>query len=590
MKHLEYWAREAQNLSWTKAFEQVHDGRFAGGSWFSAGMLNASYNCLDRHLEAGLAQKTAIIFENEAGFVRALSYEQLHELTCEIASLLYKNNIRAGDRVAIYAPLCPEALASMLAVARLGAIHTVIFAGFAKDALVERISDCKAKAIITTTSFQRKGQHIELKKTVDEALLDSKTKSIEYLLCLDNITINSHNWPLCVTKPESFEANSPLFILYTSGTTGKPKGIFHALGGYLTHALSTTKDIFELSSQDLLWCTADIGWITGHSYVVYGPLALGASVFIYEGALNYPNAHRIYELIDRHKVSILYTAPTAIRMFMQAGEEHKGEASLKSLRLLGSVGEPINPKAWHWYARVFGNNKCPIIDSWWQTETGGMMITPKPPFHDQKPGSATKAFHVEAEILDENGALCAPMQKGFLVIKEPWPGLARGIWGDQERFLHTYFSTLPNVYFTGDGALKDADGDFFINGRIDDVINVAGHRLGSAEIESALVAHEAVAEAAVVGIPDELSGQKLVAFVTLKTAFMPSELVADDLKNHVKLVIGSFAKPAVINFVKNLPKTRSGKIMRRLLRARAAGEAITSDISTLEDQSFLFNK
>lgn len=596
MSHLDFWSQEAKNLFWAKPYTQVHDGRFAFGEWFKDGLLNASYNCLDRHVIAGRDTHTAIVFENEAGIIKKINYQELLNLTCDIATILYNHGVRAGDRVAIYMPLIPEAIASMLAVARLGAIHTVVFGGFAQDALAERIADCEAVAVITAERSQRKGQVLELKKTVEQALLDSRTKSIKTVLCFgdesgsrDSRTVyfnkqSSH--PLPVSTPESFEANHPLFILYTSGTTGKPKGIFHATGGYLTHALSTTKRVFELNDHDLFWCTADVGWITGHSYVTYGPLALGTSLFIYEGALNYPSPARIYEIIARHKITVLYTAPTAIRMFMQVGEAHKGSHDLGSLRLLGSVGEPINPEAWRWYSRVFGDDRCPIVDTWWQTETGGMMITPKPPMTNQKPGSAAKAFYgIEAHIVDESGRPCEANQPGYLVIKEPWPGLARGIWKDPKRFHETYFARMQGMYFTGDGAKVDADGDFFISGRIDDVVNVAGHRLGTAEVESALVAHESVAEAAVVGLKDDISGQKLAAFVTLRSGFIPSDNLAEQLKNQVKQIIGSFAKPAVITFVPLLPKTRSGKIMRRLLRALAAGEKITTDISTLEDES-----
>jgi acetyl-CoA synthetase len=603
MKYIDFWHKEAEGLSWTKPFTQVHDGRFACGEWFKNGTLNASFNCLDRHVHAGRGDSTAIIFESEQAQTRHINYRELLELTCDIATILYNQGIRQGDRIAIYMPLIPEAIASMLACARLGAIHTVIFGGFAQEALAERIFDCEAKAVITAQSSQRKGQILELEKTVNKALLDPRTKSVKSVLCFgkkaqftsDITTYFSKpaHIAACVKNPESFEANHPLFILYTSGTTGKPKGIFHATGGYLTHTLSTTKHVFNLTDEDLFWCTADVGWITGHSYVAYGPLAQGARIFIYEGALNYPSASRIYELIDKHHVSVLYTAPTAIRMFMQAGESHKNGKNLQRLRLLGSVGEPINPEAWRWYSRVFGADRCPIVDTWWQTETGGMMITPRPHSSvktSQKPGSAEKPFFViEAQIVDENGQNCKPDEQGFLVIKQPWPGLARGIWGDEPRFIDTYFAKMPGVYFTGDGARVDHDGDFFISGRIDDVVNVAGHRLGTAEVESALVAHEAVAEAAVVGVPDEVLGQKLVAFVTLRSGFSASEQLSLALKEQVKTIIGSFAKPALVNFVSVLPKTRSGKIMRRLLRSLAAGEEITTDISTLEDESSLFN-
>jgi len=598
INYRDFWQSEAQRLFWHKNFHEVHDGQFAFGQWFSGGLINASVNCLDRHVQGGRGQRRAIVFENEAGEVRELSYEQLHRLTCDIATILHERGIRSGDRVAIYMPLVPEAVASMLAVARLGAIHTVVFGGFAKEALAERIADCEAKAVITASSSIRKGQRLELKKTVLLALLDERTAFVSTVLCFGQKEVESDNrviyfappkkWPDNVKNPLGFDANDPLFILYTSGTTGKPKGIFHATGGYLTQALSTTKWIFDLGDKDLFWCTADIGWVTGHSYIAYGPLALGASLFMFEGALNYPSPSRVYELLDRHRISVLYTAPTAIRMFMQAGEEYKGKADLSSLRLLGSVGEPINKEAWRWYSRVFGQNRCHIVDTWWQTETGAIMIAPIPPFSNQKPGSASNAFiGIKAAVVDEDGNDCEKSTSGYLVIKEPWPSLARGIWGDKERFFDIYFKKMPGVYFTGDGAMMDKDQDVIISGRIDDVVNVSGHRLGTAEVESALVGHDSVAEAAVVGIPDPISGQKLVAFVTLIQGVEGTAFLADKIKDQVKNTIGSFARPSAIHFMPALPKTRSGKIMRRLLRAKACGEEITTDISTLEDSSMI---
>lgn len=596
LAHEDFWQREAHRLTWSKPFEQVHDGNFAGGQWFLRGELNVSVNCLDRHIENGLGEKTAIVFENEAGLVRKLNYRELLAMTCDIAAILLERGVGSGDRVAIYMPLRPEAIASMLACARIGAIHTVIFGGFAKEALVDRIHDAQAKAVITAVSTSRKGSQIQLKNIVDEAIGDPRCHSITTILCFDEkktpsdprqVCFSSRkDWPERVKNPEAFDAQHPLFILYTSGTTGKPKGIYHASGGYLTQVTSTTQWVFDLNSDDLYWCTADVGWITGHSYVTYGPLALGKSIFIFEGALNYPKAHRIYELIEKHSITVLYTAPTAIRMFMAAGTEHKGNHDLSSLRLLGSVGEPINPEAWRWYSRVFGEDRCEIVDTWWQTETGAMMIVPIPAVDKTKPGSASKPFlGIDAQIVDEHGRACPANESGFLLIKKPWPALARGIWGDQKRFLETYFEKIPGVYFTGDGAHIDHEGDVHISGRIDDVVNISGHRLGTAEVESALVAHEAVAEAAVVGINDEITGQRLVAFVTLMPTIEPSAALEELLKNQVKSCIGSFARPAHINFTPTLPKTRSGKIMRRLLRSIANGEKITADISTLEDSS-----
>lgn len=595
-----FWQAEAQRLFWHKPFEEVHDGNFAFGKWFSGGYLNASVNCLDRHIKEGRGQNRAIVFENEAHDVRTLSYNDLHRLTCDIATMLNEHGVGMGDRVVIYMPLVPEAVAAMLAVARLGAIHTVVFGGFAKEALIDRINDCQAKAIITASCSIRKGQNIELKNMVLEALKDDRTYSIKTILCFGaqeqedeprlRYFVPQKTWPEHIKNPPGFEANHPLFILYTSGTTGKPKGIVHATGGYLTQVLSTTKWIFDLRNPDLFWCTADVGWITGHSYITYGPLCLGAALFMYEGALNFPTPKRVYELIERHRVSVLYTAPTAIRMFMQAGEEYKGATNLDSLRLLGSVGEPINPEAWRWYSRVFGRDICHIVDTWWQTETGAIMIAPIPPFSNQKPGSASQPFlGIKAEVVDEHGQKCQADNSGYLVLKDPWPSLARGIWEDDKRFLDTYFNKLPGFYFTGDGATVDAEGDLTISGRIDDVLNISGHRLGTAEIESVLVAHEAVAEAAVVGIPDKISGQKVVAFVLLINGHLFGEELVSSLKEQVKNTIGSFAKPAEIHFMSALPKTRSGKIMRRLLRSKAMGEEITADISTLEDGSMIFN-
>jgi acetyl-CoA synthetase len=590
----DFWQHEAQALSWSADFHTVHNGKFANGEWFLGGRLNVAYNCLDRHIEEGRGKQIAVVSENEKGDVEVLTYEELLRLTESIASILYERGIAQGDRVAIYMPMIPKAIAAMLACARLGAIHMVVFGGFSKDALCDRIFDAQAKAIITAENCQRKGKMLHLKETVESALGDQRCAQLNTVLVFD-LEKQSHsqkiipfeycqNIPEVIKKPKNFSSEHPLFILYTSGTTGKPKGLFHSSGGYLTHVVSSMKWVFDLSDKDLFWCTADIGWITGHSYVCYGPLALGKSIFIYDGALNWPDNSRIYKLIEKHKISVLYTAPTAIRMFMQAGEKAREGHNLDSLRLLGSVGEPINPEAWHWYKRVFGKDKCPIIDSWWQTETGAMMISPLAHISRQKAGSASEPLiGISAKIVDESGKNLPPNKTGFLVIDKAWPGMARGIWGDQEKFLDTYFKKMPGFYFTGDGAKIDDDGDFFISGRIDDVVNVAGHRLGTAEIESALVSHEAVAEAAAVGIADPLCGQRLVAFVQLMQGFSPSESLEEKLKAHVKDVIGSFAKPSAIHFELSLPKTRSGKIMRRLLRAKASGESIQSDISTLDD-------
>jgi acetyl-CoA synthetase len=587
----EFWKNEALDITWSKDFHTVHNHKFADGKWFLGGELNASINCLDRHIECGHSEKIAIVFENEKGDVRKITYAELHTLTCNIATILYQRGIRAGDRVAIYMPMVPQAIASMLACARIGAVHTVIFA---ETALIDRIVDAHAKAVITVEYSIRKGQPIYLKKTIDRAIKDERCTFVTTVLCFGlNNSVSADtdipyktfsDWPKEIRTPQGFDAEHPLFILYTSGTTGTPKGLFHSTGGYLTQVVSTTKWVFDLNDDDLYWCTADVGWVTGHSYVVYGPLALGKTIFMYDGALNWPNTSRVYQLIDIHNVSVFYTAPTAVRMFMQAGEQIRQGFRLSSLRLLGSVGEPINPEAWIWYRRVFGNDQCEIIDSWWQTETGAIMIAPIEHVSHQKPGSASQPFFgIEAKVVDEKGHPCKTNEFGYLVIEKPWPSMARGIWNDQERFLKTYFGKLPGVYFTGDGAKIDADGDFIINGRIDDVVNVSGHRLGTAEIESALASHKSVAEAAVVGIPDSLTGQQLVAFVLLINGISPTESLSEQLKDHVKASIGSFAKPSVIHFTNALPKTRSGKIMRRLLRTKALGENITSDISTLDD-------
>jgi acetyl-CoA synthetase len=587
----EFWLKESKDLYWQQKPHTIHDGKFMDGQWFLGGKLNASYNCLDRHCLAGRGDHVAIVFENEQGELRKLTYFELLKLTKDIAAILCERGIKPHDRVAIYMPMVPEAVASMLACARLGAVHTVIFGGFSKEALADRIYDAKAEAIITFEQTQRKAQPLLLRTVVDEALKDGRTSTVKTVLSFGlDITAQQGRliafrpqeiFPERVENPEGFDAEHPLFILYTSGTTGKPKGIFHSTGGYLTQVTSTTKWVFDLRDQDLYWCTADVGWITGHSYVTYGPLALGKSIFIYDGALNWPDTSRFYQLIDKHAISVLYTAPTAIRMFMRAGEETSHD--LSSLRLLGSVGEPINPEAWHWYRRVFGADRCEIIDSWWQTETGAIMISPIEHISRQKPGSASTPFlGIHAQVVNEDGQKVLPKQTGFLVIKHPWPSMARGIWGDQERFYQTYFKRFPGVYFTGDGASVDAEGDFTIGGRIDDVVNVSGHRLGTAEIESALVAHKSVAEAAVIGIPDDITGQRLVAFVLLMNDASPSDELNRDLKEHVKNAIGSFAKPSEIHFARSLPKTRSGKIMRRLLRAKALGEPV-SDLSTLDD-------
>jgi acetyl-CoA synthetase len=600
----EFWAKEAARIFWQEPFHEVHNGEFASARWFSGGKLNVSENCLDAQIAKGLGDKKAIIWENEAGESRQLTYHELLVLTKDIATILHEAGVGPGDRVAIYMPMIPEGIASLLAVARLGAIHTVIFGGFAKESLVDRIIDAEAKVIITADFGQRRGQKIGLQKIVNEALQDPRMKGVGTVLCFGS-EVNDEPlpfaktvrfkkpkaWPPHVEKPLGFPSEHPLFILYTSGTTGKPKGLFHTSGGYLVNVVATMAWVFDIKPSDVYWCTADIGWITGHSYVTYGPLASGATIFIFDGALNWPTQAKPYQMIEKYGVTIFYTSPTAIRMLMSQGDRFHESHNLSSLRLLGSVGEPINQSAWHWYHDEIGQKSCPVVDTWWQTETGAMMIAPIPHVNDHKPASASKPLlGVSASIVDEKQNPLAKGQAGFLIIDKPWPSMARGIWGDQERFLATYFAKFPGAYFCGDGARVDHEGDFFITGRIDDVVNVSGHRLSTAEIESALGSHQAVAEVAVVGVSDELTGQKLVAFVVVRSSVNADTELASALSTHVGSTIGSFAKPKTIQFVKGLPKTRSGKIMRRLLRAVANGESVSTDTSTLEDQSWLSPK
>lgn len=569
-----FWAKEALEIYWQKNFKTIFEGDFSNQKWFLEGELNACENCLDRHVKRGLEKKTAIIWEKENGENGQVSYEELLKITCDIASLLLEHGVSPGDRVAIYMPMTVDAIASMLACARIGAVHTVIFGGFSKESLIDRIFDSKAKIVITTEVVERKGQKLYFKKIVDEALLDIRIKNTK-ILCLSE-KLENILWPSEVINPKGFNSEHPLFILYTSGTTGKPKGLFHSTGGYLTQVACTMSWVFDLKKQDIFWCTADIGWITGHSYVAYGPLLLGKTIFIYDGALNYPDFTRFYKMLEKFKISVLYTAPTFIRMLMAAGEKIIDGFDLSSLRLLGSVGEPINPAAYKWYQKYIGQSRCPVIDSWWQTETGAMMIVPIPGVHDFIAGSASKPFlGIEAFVHED----------GSLLIKKPWPSMARGIWGDKERFKQTYLEKYPGFYYTGDGAKVDENGNFYISGRIDDVVNISGHRLGTAEVESALVLHKSVSEAAVVGIPDLITGQQIVAFVTLSKGEEESKFLQKELKDQVKNIIGAFAKPKEIYFKKSLPKTRSGKIMRRLLKSEALGEIFTGDISTLEEFS-----
>jgi acetyl-CoA synthetase len=594
-----FWAGCARELAWSKPFTKVLDWQFPFAKWFADGTLNAAYNCVDRHLIGARRNKVALIWEGEPGDSRVLTYQMLALEVGRCANALKELGVREGDRVAIYMPLVPEAVIAMLACARLGAIHSVIFGGFSAEALIDRINDAQARLVITADAGWRRGQKIELKNNVDEAL--KRTPSVEKCLVLNRVGTKvemRHGrdvwWDEIVPRqspecpPTAVEAEHTLFTLYTSGTTGKPKGVVHSTGGYLTHTLMTMKWIFDLKDEDIYWCTADIGWVTGHSYTVYGPLAAGATVLMYEGAPNFPEEDRFWAIIEKYRVNILYTAPTAIRTFIKWGDQWVKKHDLSSLRLLGTVGEPINPEAWIWYHNVIGGGRCPIVDTWWQTETGGIMIAPMPGAIATKPGSATRPLPgVAADVVTREGASVGTNQGGLLVVKRPWPGMLRTIFRDPERYRQQYFSQIDGMYFTGDGARRDEDGYFWIMGRVDDVINVSGHRLGTMEIESALVSHPAVAEAAVVGRPDEMKGQAVFAFVTLEGGRSGSDQLREELRRHVVKEIGALARPDDLRFSDALPKTRSGKIMRRLLRQIAAGDQTLGDTTTLEDLSVL---
>ncbi|MDX6446054.1 MAG: acetyl-CoA synthetase [Blastocatellia bacterium] len=595
-----FWARLAEGeLDWFKTWDTVLKWDPPHAQWFVGGKINISYNCLDRHLATWRRNKAALIWEGEPGDTRTLTYQQLHREVCRFANVLKHVGVEKGDRVALYMPLIPELAISMLACARIGATHSVVFGGFSSTALVDRINDAQCKVVVTADGGWRRGNEVKLKPAVDEAL--KETPSVRSCIVVKRtgsqihmesgrdhwwhelIDVVDHNCPA-----EELDSEHPLFILYTSGTTGKPKGILHTTGGYLLQAHLTTKWIFDLKDDDIYWCTADIGWVTGHSYVVYGPMSNGATVLMYEGAPNWPEPDRFWEIIERHQVNILYTAPTAIRAFIKWGEQWPLKHDLSSLRLLGTVGEPINPEAWMWYQRVIGKDRCPIVDTWWQTETGAIMISPLPGATPTKPGSATRPFPgIEVDVMTRDGKSVGPNEGGYLVITKPWPAMLRTIYGDDARYREQYWSQIDGVYFAGDGARKDQDGYFWIMGRIDDVINVAGHRLGTAEIESALVSHEAVAEAAVVAKPDDLKGSAVVAFVTLEGGRIPTDELREELRRHVAKEIGALARPDDLRFADALPKTRSGKIMRRLLREIAAGGDVAGDVTTLEDFSVL---
>ena len=596
-----FWGRQAkEQLVWRKPFKKVLDWKPPHAKWFVGGKLNVSENCIDRHLGTARENKAALIFEGEPGDVRTITYKQLHFHVCRLAHIFENMGVGAGDRVALYLPMIPEAVIAMLACARVGAIHTVIFGGFSAESIKDRINDCKAKLVITADGGFRRGKVIELKASVDKALDNTPTVQSVIVVkrCGNPVTMKEGRdvwwkdaWDGAPNthKAKAFDSEHPLFILYTSGSTGKPKGVLHTSAGYLLGAKLSSHYVFDLKETDRYFCSADIGWITGHSYVVYGLLSNGSTVFIYEGAPNQPEPDRFWQMIDRHGITILYTAPTAIRAFMRWGDNYVLRHRLDSLRLLGSVGEPINPEAWMWYHTMIGKKRCPIVDTWWQTETGSIMITPLPGVTPTKPGSGTRPFFgVVAKVVDENCKEVPRNSGGKLIITQPWPSMLRTLWGDDERYLKAYWSEFPGktgIYFTGDGARQDKDGYFWIVGRIDDVLNVSGHRLGTAEVESALVSHPSVAEAAAVGRPDELKGQALVVFVTVKSGITPSDALKEELRNHVGKEIGSIAKPDTVRFAASLPKTRSGKIMRRILKEIASGGEVKGDTTTLEDFS-----
>jgi len=603
----QFWAELAeQELHWFQKWDTVLDWQPPFAQWFVGGKLNISYNCLDRHLTTWRKNKAALIWEGEPGDSRTLTYAQLHREVCQFANALKQLGVKTGDRVAIYMPMIPEAAISMLACARIGAAHTVVFGGFSAEALKDRLVDAEVKVVVTADGGWRKDVVVPLKAQVDKALANRGAPTVRHVLVVRRtaqeveMEQERDRWwhelqqEVSVDCPaEPMDSEAMLFILYTSGTTGKPKGVVHTTGGYNLFTHITTKWIFDLKDTDVYWCTADVGWITGHSYIVYGPLSNGATTVIYEGAPRPSNPGCFWDVIEKYGVNVFYTAPTAIRSFIKIGEEIPKARNLSSLRLLGTVGEPINPEAWMWYHRVIGDERCPIVDTWWQTETGGIMISALPGAIPTKPGSATLPFPgIMAQVVDLEGNPVAANAGGYLSIQHPWPGMMRTVYGDPERFRKSYWEHIPPqggryVYFAGDGARCDQDGYFWVMGRVDDVINVSGHRLGTMEIESALVSHPAVAEAAVVGKPDEVKGQEVVAFVTLEGTHSASEELKKELKQHVGQEIGAIARPGEIRFADSLPKTRSGKIMRRLLRTLASGEAVSGDTSTLEDLGVL---
>ena len=594
-----FWAGMAKELDWFKPWEKVLEWNPPFAKWFVGARTNIAYNCLDRHLTTARKNKAAIIWEGEPGDERILTYQGLHREVCKFANVLKQIGVNTGDRVAIYMPMVPELPIAMLACARIGATHSVVFGGFSAEALRDRINDAQAKVVVTADGGYRRGGEIPLKKAVDDAI--QQTPSIEHVIVYRRTGSQVHMEPgrdhwwheLMANASEecpaeALDSEHPLYILYTSGTTGRPKGIVHTTGGYMLGTYLTAKYVFDLKEEDTYWCTADIGWVTGHSYIVYGPLANGATSLMYEGAPNWPEWDRFWRIVDKYQVNVFYTAPTAIRAFIRAGEQWPLKHKLTSLRLLGTVGEPINPEAWMWYHRVIGKERCPIVDTWWQTETGMIMITPLPGATSTKPGSATRPFPgIVADVVSRDGQSVPANAGGYLVIKRPWPAMLRTIYGDPERYTRQYWSEIPGVYFTGDGARRDEQGYFWIMGRVDDVVNVSGHRLGTMEVESALVSHPLVAEAAVVGRPDEIKGQAIAAFVTLEVGRTANDDLKQELRQHVAKEIGAFARPDDIRFTDALPKTRSGKIMRRLLREIASGDEVRGDVTTLEDLSIL---
>ena len=603
----EFWGElAATQLHWFQGWDRVLDWQPPFAQWFVGGKINISYNCLDRHLTTWRKNKAALIWEGEPGDSRTLTYAQLHREVCQFANVLKQLGAKKGDRIGIYMPMIPEAAIAMLACARIGAPHSVVFGGFSAEALRDRLNDAQAKLVITADGGWRKDTVVPLKVQVDKALADGTVPSVTDVLVVKRTGQETHMEPgrdhwwhdlqqgvSADCPPEPMDSEDMLFVLYTSGSTGKPKGVVHTTGGYNLYSHITTKWIFDLQDTDIYWCTADVGWITGHSYIVYGPLSNGATTLMYEGAPRASNPGCFWDVIEKYGVNIFYTAPTAIRAFIKMGEHHPKTRNLSSLRLLGTVGEPINPEAWMWYHKIIGGERCPIVDTWWQTETGGIMITPLPGAIPTKPGSATLPFPgIIADVVDLEGNTVPKNEGGYLAVRYPWPGMMRTVYGDPERFRRTYWEHIPPkdgnyIYFAGDGARQDENGYFWVMGRVDDVLNVSGHRLGTMEVESALVSHPAVAEAAVVGKPDEVKGEEVVAFVTLEGTYQGSEDLSKELKQHVVKEIGAIARPGEIRFTDALPKTRSGKIMRRLLRSLAAGQEVSGDTSTLEDRSVL---